>query len=275
MGLMCAVHLIRKANGLAPLETFLKSYQSRSAGMEHDLVIVFKGFDGEDLSGYAEVLRPHRHRPLFVPDRDFDIGPYFRAVKVFDYQYFVFLNSYSTILCDDWMAKLYQHARQPDVGAAGATGSWESLPRARAGEAPRGWLKRLRFRLKQARALKQFPDFPSYHLRTNAFMGSRETLRRVKVPALRTKKDAHRFESGTGGLTSQLLAMNTRVLVVGCDGKAYEKEQWPSSRTFRTARQDNLLVADNQTRLFDQADEATRRKLAALAWGSPEGAPAR
>lgn len=267
MALMCAVHLVRKSNGLQPFRAFLQSYERRPAGMEHDLLILFKGFADGDISDYAGLLQRHPHQSMLVPDSGFDIGPYFRAVTQFDHRYFVFLNSFSQLLCDGWMTKLYRHARQPGVGAAGASGSWESLSAeaARAGRA--GWIRRLRTGLKQARARKQFPDFPNYHLRTNAFMSSRETLRMLRLPTLHTKEDAHGFESGVGGLTWQLLAMNKRVLVVGCDGEAYEKEQWPASRTFRSGRQKNLLVADNQTRLFEQADSETRRRLAALAWG--------
>lgn len=274
MSLICAVHLVRKTNGIEPFRTFLESYRHRPAGMEHELLIVFKGFADGDVTEYAGLLSLHPHHSLLVPDSGFDIGPYFRAVEQFDHRYFVFLNSFSVLLCDGWMAKLHQHARQPGVGAVGASGSWESLsaPIPRAGRT--GWVRRLRTGLKQARARKQFPDFPNYHLRTNAFMAPREILRMLRVPDLQTKEDAHCFESGVGGLSGQLLALNKRLLIVGCDGRAYEKEQWPASGTFRSGEQKNLLVADNQTRLFAQADSETRLRLTAMAWGSPSAVTA-
>ena len=55
--------------------------------------------------------------------------------------------------------------------------------------------------------------------------------------------------------------MNLQVLLVGREGRPYEKEEWSRSKTFRLDNQQNLLVADNQTRQYDQADLETRKLL--------------
>jgi hypothetical protein len=58
-----------------------------------------------------------------------------------------------------------------------------------------------------------------------------------------------------------------RPLVVGRNGEAYEKERWHLADTFRQGSQENLLVADNQTDRYAQADAATRAELSRCAWG--------
>ena len=63
-----------------------------------------------------------------------------------------------------------------------------------------------------------------------------------------------------------------RVLVVGRDGNAYAPEQWPASATFRLGTQSNLLIADNQTDLYDSSDEVEKKILSEYAWGNLAGA---
>ena len=67
--------------------------------------------------------------------------------------------------------------------------------------------------------------------------------------------------------------MNLEVLLVGRDGRSYRKEEWSRSKTFRLDNQQNLLVADNQTRQYDQADLETRKHLTRLAWGKNKMGP--
>ncbi|MDQ3818845.1 MAG: glycosyltransferase, partial [Acidobacteriota bacterium] len=227
-----------------------------------------------------ELLDDIPHRSLFVPDEGFDIIPYFNAARASDYGHYLFLNSFSVILDDGWLAKLYEHALGEGVGVVGATGSYESLY----SNMLRWWKSRLRWLRPYRRALadeyfllrevldlrSQFPLFPNYHVRSNAFLISRDLMLRLKSGEILKKTDAHRFESGRASMTRQILGMGLRPLVVGRDGRAYEKEDWYESFTFRSGEQQNLLVADNQTRHYEQADAATRRALTEAAWGGPE-----
>jgi len=82
-----------------------------------------------------------------------------------------------------------------------------------------------------------------------------------------TKRGAYLFENGKNSLTQRILRMNLEVLLVGRDGHSYRKEEWSRSKTFRLDNQQNLLVADNQTRQYDQADLETRKHLTRAAWG--------
>lgn len=84
---------------------------------------------------------------------------------------------------------------------------------------------------------------------------------------MRTKLSAYRFESGHDSITRQVQALGLRVLVVGRDGEGYEPERWRLSNTFWRSREENLLVADNQTEAYIAADAARQAELAESAWG--------
>ena len=62
-------------------------------------------------------------------------------------------------------------------------------------------------------------------------------------------------------------AAGLRALIVGRDRRAYDVEEWPQSRTFRTHLQENLAVADNQTRGYLAGSPAARQLLTECAWG--------
>ena len=285
---LCVVHLVRIHNGIDPFRRFLESYRANPGGIDHDLLITFKGFsDPGDLQEFAKLLTPFRHLTLEVPDDGFDITAYLASVLryVDRYRYFCFLNSYSVILDRDWLEKLHRYIVQPGIGMVGATGSWQShrgniptwlLPFAivknffqtrREG----GFLKRtggaLVSCLQDGSYLFDFHPFPNCHLRTNAIMISGELMLRIKCPSMRSKRDAYRFESGKNGLTMQIVREGKRVLVVGKDGMAYEQNAWHESKTFWQSEQENLLVADNQTRDYAEGSFSRREYLRLTAWG--------
>jgi hypothetical protein len=281
------VHLVRARNGPQQLQTFIESYRVHPAGVAHDLLFVFKGFtDAQVPAEYNALLRGLSYEIFFVPDRGFDIEPYLAVARAFEHRFFCFLNSFSVVLADDWLAKLRAHIGA-NVGSVGATGSHEShyTNAQRATSGPLTYLRRvlgysLRGRrpqsptayLAQRRELQLFKQyfapFPNHHIRTNAFLMAREVLLRLACGAITNKMDAMRFESGKAGLTRQLSALSLRTLVVGRDGRAYEPERWCQSHTFRSGLQENLLVADNRTREYATADAATKKYLCEVTWGA-------
>ena len=118
-----------------------------------------------------------------------------------------------------------------------------------------------------AEVLRSFTAFPSPHLRTNAFMLTAETLGQLELAPTRRKVHAYRLESGKHSITAQVAALGLRTLVVGRDGSSYEPSDWHRSRTFWQGAQEELLIADNQTRVYEQGDLDRRTLLARLAWG--------
>ncbi|MBI5627065.1 MAG: hypothetical protein HY935_07720 [Nitrosomonadales bacterium] len=286
---LCVVHLVRELNGIEPFERFLKSYRQNPGGIDHDLLIIFKGFNSDsEKAEHLKLLAPFRHSTLDVADVGFDITAYFTAAREFasEYRYFCFLNSFSVILDNEWLRKLYEQISRPGIGLAGATGSWQSL---------RGsgifWLMMamvgaaiLDYRLlsnqpvwrrltlsttagwQHGSFLRNFNQFPNYHVRTNAFMISSELMKKIKFQEIITKTDAYKFESGISGLTQQVLEMGKTILVVGKDGIGYEMERWNKSMTFWQSEQENLLVADNQTCDYQYGTMERRQNLSNGAW---------
>ena len=69
-------------------------------------------------------------------------------------------------------------------------------------------------------------------------------------------------------MTRAVWAQGQGAVVVGRDGAVYPPEAWPDSATFRARDQANLLIADNRTRQWEDADPSERARLSRLAWGA-------
>ena len=118
---VAAVFLARRAEGEAPLRSFVESYRRHPAGIEHDLVVIYKGFDG------PHDRLPVPHHGIEVSDAGLDIGAYLTAARQLPHRYVCFLNTFAEIAADGWLAALHRFASEPGVGVAGAMGSLESL----------------------------------------------------------------------------------------------------------------------------------------------------
>jgi glycosyltransferase involved in cell wall biosynthesis len=92
--------------------------------------------------------------------------------------------------------------------------------------------------------------FPNPNLRSNAFMMDRALLVDLDFRLDDTKEAALLFESGFDGLAPRLARRGLAPVLVGADGRAFDIEDWPESRTFRLGDQDNVMVTDNQVRAF-------------------------
>lgn len=299
MSEICVVHLVWAPLGTSPLREFVASYKENRGGLAHRLVVVFNGFgDERELDAYRALLEGVAYDALVVSPPTQDIPAYFAAARKFDAEYFCFLNSYSVLLDENWLAKMHRHATCEGVGLVGASGSAESHYTSFLRAAPerpspelnfrghvaeaffkvaavfkfRAFVKKTahdyRGRRQRSRLRAAFDPFPNYHIRSNAFMISRDVLLRLRVGAIRQKIDAEIFESGKEGMTRQIFEMNLKALVVGRDGEAYERERWRESRTFRSGGQRNLLVSDNRTRQYAETDAMTKRLLSEYAWGA-------
>lgn len=266
------VHLVRAHNGLEPFTNFLDAYSRNPGGVPHDLLIVFKGFAGDtELEPYRARLKTIPHQEFAISDFGLDLRAYYRACRHFDYPYLCFLNSYSTPLDERWLEKMFAYSKQPQVGVVGAGGSWESMytnyvnALASAGKPPLAG--RLKSALKSQVSRRVFRPFPNYHLRTNAFIVARKLMLEVWPPLIINKTVAYMFENGRNNFTQRILRRGLKPLVVGRDGRGYEKEDWARSNTFRQGNQENLLVADNQTRGYANADFGMRKRLSEFSWG--------
>ncbi|HEV2998393.1 MAG TPA: hypothetical protein VGX16_04755 [Solirubrobacteraceae bacterium] len=120
--------------------------------------------------------------------------------------------------------------------------------------------------------LSGFEGFPAAHLRTNAFMVERVLFAGLRMGRIARKMDAYRLESGRESFTNQVHGLGLRTVVVAREGAVYDRRRWPLSATFWQGDQEDLLIADNQTRLYGDAGIDRRRLLSACAWG-PQADP--
>jgi hypothetical protein len=271
------VHLVWAPLGPAPLRSFLRSYHAHSPGIAHELVIVLNGAPPDaglnraggsgtaalTRDGLATELADTKHRLIALERPVLDLAAYGQAARALNHPRLCFLNSYSVILADKWLATLTQALDDPGTGLVGATASWESQSQWIRGRA-RYWPYQL-IRLRGAR--RDYPRFPNPHVRTTAFMIERAILLAMNLDAARYKRDTYLLESGRRSITRQVLERALRAVVAGRDGRAYGVKDWAASRTYRSGEQDNLLVADRRTADWQTASPRLRRRLSRDAWG--------
>jgi hypothetical protein len=263
-------HLVWAPLGPAPLREFLGSYNAHPAGAEHELVIVLNGAGPDTRGSSARMellaeLRDTEHRLIVLERPVLDLAAYGQAARQLQCPTVCFLNSYSLILADNWLGKLSAALAQPDVGLAGASGSWESQAEWIRGRA-RYWPQQLAA-VRPAR--RDYPRFPNPHIRTSAFMLERLAFSELGHDRAANKRATYLLESGRRSITRRIQAQGLRAVVVGRDGRDYDVAEWPTSHTFRSGEQENLLVADNQTRAYQQASPSQRRRLSRDSWGAP------
>lgn len=252
--MIALVHLVRARNGIEPLRRFLDSYSANPSKVAHKMLVVFKGFKGGKahtglLEDCLALLKPFAPEFGFVRDwMMLDLDAYGFALRRWKFDHYVFLNSFSIIQAPCWMDKLYRAIQLPGVGLASCTGSFESLHGSRL-------LNRLLFR-----------PFPNPHIRTNAFIISRDTMLKVWPRGIYLKPTSYLFESGRWGLTWRVEKLGFRIVLVGNEG-IYKTQDWPSANLFRAEDESNLLVADNQTRKYAASSGEEKASLRKMAWG--------
>jgi hypothetical protein len=123
---LAVVYLARFAEGTKPVTAFLASYARHEAGVGHDLIVIRKGFPSADTNQDRMIAR-YRPKTVTLSDDGTDISAYAEAAAQLPHAHVVFLNTFSEILCDNWLLHLRSALNDPAVGIAGATGSNESL----------------------------------------------------------------------------------------------------------------------------------------------------
>ena len=225
---------------------FLESYNAHAAGIEHDFLIIDKGQKTEAPAGY-NVLK--------VNDFGYDFCAFGKLRGISNnYDYLVKLNSTSLILADNWLANLYAAIRTDKAGIAGATGAWasgRSMSHAK-------WREIV------------YPPFPNPHIRGTGFIIASDVFRKVWHRGLwhlsKPVKIRYLLEHGRDGLSVRIEKLGLKLLVVDKAGRIYEKQDWEASQTFRTGTQENLMIADNQTLIYERASTLERVWLSDTCW---------
>jgi hypothetical protein len=122
------VYLAWQGLGPGSFERFVESYERRSAGREHDLIVIYAGFERQQaLREAMAVFRNTPHVAFEFSDVRLDIGYYLELARRVDYEYLCILNTYTELCANNWLEYLHRHASSGKVGIVGATGSYESL----------------------------------------------------------------------------------------------------------------------------------------------------
>ncbi len=125
--MIAVVHLVWEPLGPASLRRFLESYRAHPAGAEHELVMLFNGVSDDGLLEFNSELEGVEHDRLVLTKPLQDLAAYAIAAERLKHERLCFLNSHSTLIAPDWLAKLTDALDQPLAGLVGATGSWASL----------------------------------------------------------------------------------------------------------------------------------------------------
>jgi hypothetical protein len=279
---LAIVYLIREQGGGWPsIERFIKELRTQPKLLGCEIVFVIKGlFDADHLSWIRQVAKEIGVQCFDLPDDGYDWGAYIRVAAQVHHEWLLLLNTHSEPKIKNWLTLYSDLLRQDNIelGAVSSTASMEShvpywdkpLTRTRLGErvVQRIWriLSSVFFR---ARKRLNYSEFPNPHLRSNALMLRRQDFldyaSTCKFPV--SKDDVLKMESGRSSLTRFLLGRYRRLVVLDCNGKAWESHEWAMSETFRSGTQKNLLIADNQTRAYQNSNARLQASLSVITWG--------
>lgn len=276
---------------------FVNSYKKFPENCNHELIIIFKGFQDHPPSYLIEIktiFEGLEYQSIFLPDTGFDIGAYLAAAKVLYHNYLYFFNTHTTIVANGWLNYLYNALNHDNVGLVGTTASYESSYKSAYYQWVVAAIDPKSNKIKQFRRYFKFKfknifntiirktffsdhvpfedsevrHFPNPYIRSNAFMISRELLLDLFGDYnVRTKEDACKFESGSANLTHKIFKLGLKTLIVGKNGIAYDVVDWPNSNTFRLGDQANLLTNDNQTRYYDNCSQEEKLLCTWISWG--------
>ena len=244
------------------------------------MYVIAKGWNDEREIGELKNLTTlNGARLIHVEDDGYDWGAYMRVTPSIESEWVCFLNTHSQPCAKGWLNKLISVALNEgeEFGAAGATGSWESLakftlPPAQSKKYRNFFYGTIRFLVNFPKFLFNiihFPCFPNPHLRSNCFIVKKvlflEFISKQKIP--RNKRDASILESGRKGFSRYLEKKGLKILVVNSKGEIFNKWDWRTAGTFRVPHQNGLLVSDNQTEMYDKSSHFFRQILEISAWG--------
>ena len=273
------VYLVWLPYGINLFKNFIQSYLSFNAGLNHQLALLFNGTKNPiDIESYCTYAEKYNVKfSVLTLEKGYDIDAYFFAAKNIECDLFFFINTYSVLLNDNWLKKMYDNIVKENVGMVSATGTLQSHSSSPFMSMPFRYQfsKKLKYNYRKYKLFIKsaiywkvlFEGFPNPHLRTNAFMIWKNIFLEIKYKPITSKMRAYEFESGRNSITNQILHKKKKVLVVDKFGIGYEIKNWYGSKIFWENDQENLMISDNQTTKYINADETEKKLYTYLAWG--------
>jgi glycosyltransferase involved in cell wall biosynthesis len=229
-------------NEKAGRERFISAYLRFMPVTPHQLYVVNKGFSPEQLQEQYILFKDLVPRFINIDDEGFDLTAYGKAALQIEEPITFFMNTHSEPLRAEWLDIVYTAFTSDDtVGLVGCTGNVET----------------------HHPFVHGFPEYPNYHVRSNGFMIRRvDYLNILTSRTLESKIDAYQFEAGRQSMTRMIQASGRQALVAGKKGVVSPGALWRSG-IFRSWNQGNLLVGDNQTRVYQVASPFKK----SIIWG--------
>lgn len=116
------VYLARASEPERSVRAFIESYQRHPAGIDHDLVVIYKG--GET---HRHLFRHLKHKAVVVDDSGLDITAYLSFAAQSSHLALCFSNTHTVLQSGGWLRHLSNGLAKPGVGLVGATASCESI----------------------------------------------------------------------------------------------------------------------------------------------------
>lgn len=276
---VAVAYLVWVPFGIDLYEKFLNSYINNPAGAEHTLLLLFNGVKNEtEIKSFKELTEKNKIKfDFLVRESGQDMEVYQWACTKVDYDEILFLNSYSTFNCKNWL-KFFVDNFKEDIGMIGASASNQSIYSSILHQNKLSWNSDKTFKQnidKYKLLIKtfliwrwSFKVFPCPHLRATAFMLRRKDYLEIKskFPLIK-KADAYKIECGFNSMTNQILRKGLRVGVVNTDGTYFDLDDAINSNTFRINNQEKLLINDKQTDWYKNTSNEERKEFTYLAWG--------
>ncbi len=278
------IHLVWLPYGIDHFKVFINSYINSEPNYKHQLIIAFNGMALEypnkinEYLSFMETRNVKADKCLYF-DNGQDIEIYQKSAAAVNTKFVFIFNTFSEIGIKNWL-KYYIDNFTDQVGVISATSSYQSnystvfQTHPFKWESAKGFLYNYRKYKLFIKALFYwrflFKPYPNPHVRTTGFMVRREEFLSINPGRINNKFKAYQFESGRKGMTNYYLKKGLKVLVMDKFGKTYGPDEFKNSDTFWIGEQENLLVSDNQTRIYRDADPAYRKLLTKLAWGINE-----
>ncbi len=130
-------YLARATEPSSKIAQFIASYKQYAAGVDHDLIVIYKGGDA-----HRHLFDGIAHQPFILDDDGLDITAYMKLANASHQKLLCFSNSNTTLRSHGWLKKLANGLSGNSVGMVGATGSFESLATSFELLSKVGWLTR-------------------------------------------------------------------------------------------------------------------------------------
>tara|TARA_Y200000002_G_C22650405_1_gene651097 strand:- start:44 stop:895 length:852 start_codon:yes stop_codon:yes gene_type:complete len=273
------VYLCRgKDAGVDAAEKFIHYYSKYKSGCDHDLVVIFKGWNKSQIKDKENLKVKFLNLSanfIELEDDGFDWAAFMRVTPMLKTDFVCYLNTFSRPLCNFWLKNMYDCIKIKDVGVCGATASYKawrftfpyfefklsliiSYP-----------FKIIRRLTNHFLLLGYYPNQYCPHLRSNGFSVERKIfldfIKTKKIPT--GKRDCYKLESGNSSLSNYVMNLNKRLMLIDKNGCKYDVQDWISSKTYCCPGQPELCIADNNTDYYDKQSVSNKKQMEYDAWG--------